>query len=339
MTCIRTIFIVVAYTICTELAAQHVLTKDELKFNWRHRNDTTSLINFDIIGNDHYYITQSEQLRSVGNIELPPSCWMFFCEEGAGNYKCSPLPTWEERCILCWVGIREDDAGKEKSIRKRLSKQYGLLTGLYEGIVCQGVPAQWFDGQIYIAENIEYRLGNWVSGEYSKHNYTIKHGEFFEPEEDDTYESDISQECMTVYDISTIYDDLFRYHYDPTLRMHIANRTYEEGRQFQLDLLANNVALFNPHTQLHSADHYVRNMPIYIHQSSEDGHISMEVIGDDTYSDIQWQEIDRLKHAFASLPPYTYKKQYYTLQGILDGEILYAHYNYGYLWVFSYEPK
>lgn len=334
----RFFFLSASFIVCSGMAAQHVLTLEELRDKWKHRNDTISLSSYDIIGDGFYYIEMSESLRSIDNTSLPPSKWLFFCEDSLGNYTCKEHPSSASKSILCWVEPKEEYSDQEAVLRKHLKETYGLLTGNNQHGICQGIPARWFDGIINVMGNLEYRLGNWVSGEYSMRNYKINHGTMIVEEQDDT-NTDAKKTFKTVYDIGIIYDDLFKYRYDSTTHMLFQNRSYEEGKQFQLDLLANNIALFNPNSDLPTADLYVKNMPIYVYQSHETGHLVMEVLGDDNYSDIQRQEISRLKTAFESLPPGSYNKCYYTLDGILEGELLYAHYDYGYLWTFSYNPK
>ena len=123
-----------------QLHAQRIVSPEMMKEKFLHVSDTTKLMLYDKMFDADEYICKNPKLRNVRDMELPPSNWglMIGNEQKGFSYENETrYLEADEKCILCWMGLRMGSVKEETSIRKKLKIKYGSIPsadGKMEGI-------------------------------------------------------------------------------------------------------------------------------------------------------------------------------------------------------------
>ena len=312
-----------------QLHAQRIVSPEMMKEKFLHVSDTTKLMLYDKMFDADEYICKNPKLRNVRDMELPPSNWglMIGNEQKGFSYENETrYLEADEKCILCWMGLRMGSVKEETSIRKKLKNKYGSI--LSANGKMEGIPAMWISDTIATLKYIKYYGGVYIG---LPDFICVNEGELLEDykvgehiyERDSIRLWDYFSKDVFKNPCHTLYIQLFDLLPENSHSLDDKEKA-ERGKESEMLLLAYEV---NKYCSLSfNRYHKTNKIPIYV-SMRKDGRCEMTVLDERTLAEEDIPYLEELRNAFPKIPPLLFSPQF-TIDGeLMPGRILYATHN------------
>lgn len=312
----------------SSLKAQRLLSPEKVKTRFLHANDTIKLMNYDKMLEYEEYISNSTNLHKAGDIILPPSCWGLMVIDERGNRKFEGKIRFleeGEKCILCWMGLRDSSSEQERRIRSRLKRKYGSVTSS-DGKK-EGIPSTWITDDTLSFCTYVQDYGGLYTGLSSYH--IVQKGNIFldyHIEGHPRWGNDI--EPWNYFDRTILpQDDHNNLHIQvsylaPELFHTLDSKeNYQRSRWAQMLLLAYEANKHCPSS--FNKYHVIKDLPIYVYMR-KDGRCEMLVLDDSKLKEEDLPYVNELAASLPQTPPLLLSLKF-TIDGeMMPGIILYA---------------
>ena len=257
-----------------QLHAQRIVSPEMMKEKFLHVSDTTKLMLYDKMFDADEYICKNPKLRNVRDMELPPSNWglMIGNEQKGFSYENETrYLEADEKCILCWMGLRMGSVISDTIATLKYIKYYG---GVYIGL------------PDFICVNEGELLEDYKVGEHIYERDSIRLWDYFSK---DVFKNP----CHTLY--IQLFDLL------PENSHSLDDKEKAERRkESEMLLLAYEV---NKYCSLSfNRYHKTNKIPIYVFMR-KDGRYEMTVLDERTLAEEDIPYLEELRNAFPKIPP------------------------------------
>ena len=327
-----------AFGICSIIPllsrGQSVISPEKVKMSFLSGENSAILMGYDKMYHDekvnfHEFLAKNMMLRKAGSISLPPSEWGLLYGNDQKGYAffnhCVPYVEEGERCLLCWMGLRNDSIGKSQEIWEKLKKKYGCVKDCHGER--EGIPATWVSGEITFLEGVEMYGGTYIC--MRPDTCKVKKGELLLgsfPEWKRNQREKVSPwknfdpmvlSQNKVNNLNIQVSDLA-----PELTYTFDSQENNQRAQWARMLLLAYEANKHCPTSFNGY-HIIKDLPIYVYMR-RDGRCEMAVLDESRLSEEDKPFVEELAAAFPQTPPLMFDLQF-TIDGeMMPGKILYA---------------
>lgn len=321
-------------TLPTVMLAQPCISPEKVKQFFMHPQDTATLNETDKMLGQEEYLSCSSDLRRVGKISLPPSNWGVMVEDEKGGYALvvknfrldKPLKQGE-KCILCWMGVRNDSSGQEEHIRRKLRKKYGSIKT--SDSQHEGIPARWIgNGVMSFSMDVKYYGGMYVG--VNDYLFINQGCLTFGKSPESTPKRD-SEDPWNYLDKTIPQSEKHNHLGLQVIKLAPELYTCLDSQNNLLISYWEEMLLLAYEANKHCPSAFrkyrrIKEVPIYVYMRP-DGRCEMTVLDDSQLTEEDMPFVEELAAALPQMPPMLFDVQF-TIDGeMMPGRILYATYD------------